>query len=155
MSKYSIRNDLKKVSYVLTAVFFILFIFAVFSAVIIYPIYLLATSQPARYTGAVLLLIACFIIYLIIRKIVGIYKKYGSFSLLLMHIFHYFIIPLTGLVFVIFIETLAVRALFLFFPLIGAIAGLAILNILLIVLFFLVRKVSHKAKQFLKSKRSD
>ncbi len=148
--KYNVKSDVKRISYIAGSALMIVLIFCAFSLIFLLPIYLLSKYQPRLYSVVVLAIIAAFLIYLLVRRMIILYQRYGKIRDVLLHLTVKVAAPIFIIFFMLIFEGVIFRLFFGIFaqPIIPIIIT-TLLNVLVIGLLFLSRRLFFNAKMYL------
>ena len=154
MKQYNFKSDLKKILYIIGSILIIIGIFALFSIMILLPIYLLSKYNTHLYTILTLLIVSFVILTFLIIKFVRIWKRYKKTMAFLFHIMLYYFIPISIFVFFLIFEGVIFRLFFhLFYPnILIPIALIITANGIIITLLVLSRRLFFYAKRYLKER---
>lgn len=150
--KYNVKSDVKRISYIFSSVVMLLLIFCAFSVIFLLPIYFLSKYSKTVYSIIVLALIGGALIYLIVRKMMNLYKKYGKVTDVLLHLTIHFVSPILIIAFMLIFEGVVFRLFFSIFEnfIIPSIIVI-VANALIIGLLFLSRRLFFYGKTYLQN----
>ncbi len=147
MKDYNFKNDLSNILYILTIAFTLSLLFVLFSALFIYPIYLLSVKYTKVYS---LVIVYLLLLSLIILQVLIIRKKsvlYRSVFYGILHYCVYYIAPVFFTAIIIFVDAVIFRVIFsLVHPVLGVFIFLLI-NVVIFGVIILYRKSIHRIKQ--------
>jgi hypothetical protein len=154
MKKYDFARDISKIFNVILVIFSILFIFAAFSMLMIFPLYYLSKYFQNIYNLIILAVLGAIFSVLLIFKLVKVWKRYKNPGLFFIHILFYFFIPVAITAAVIIIETLMLRMYFQIFSFIISLTLFIFCNLILITGLILLRRAYYYIKKYLESHQS-
>ncbi len=86
MERYSLKKDIKQISYTSTIIFTVLILFSIFALAVIFPIYYYSKTFPRLYSLFSALIFLTAIIFFLARWFMKIWNKYKKIKPLMLHL---------------------------------------------------------------------
>jgi hypothetical protein len=150
MKKYNLQKDLKNIIRVFFSTLSIITLFVIFALALLLPIFLVSKYYPKTYSLIITSLILLIILILIIKKLITIWKKYKKIDFFVYHILINFFAPIITFFILIIIESVFLRIFYKILPFIYSTILIVVINLFIIFLLFLLRRIIHNFKLYLK-----